>query len=601
MILAAVVLEVDGAVVLSGMVVSHRVLALVVVLLQIGAEDSTMGISVFAISRLGNRAALLMGEMKDKIEAFRMDGVEVSVSSTVVLVSAVMDTTMEAMIQEAVAAALAAAAQKQGADGQRPPVQVVQLEGEITATSATTAIPATVPTTVVPNTVSNATDPQAKKAKKLEKQGCFRWTFRPKVDNAKMAKITVGGDAMTVPEITEQLKKIVPSENFQWEVQHFHNNVYKAKFPNKTEVQREKNFRMYKVPERDTSLIFDVWSSVEEPLYMLPEVWVQIAGVPSDVRADFLALWGLGTLLGKTKEVDVGFTRKNKITRMLIGCVNHNFIPDTMDVFIKRGFYKLDFMVEPVEVFQDATMAEAHEGFEGDKDDNAGRHSEGKERADMDMDDTARTDNQSGLNGTQETQSSAGGEKFKSNEANSKHDLNAFWVGQVDCSPKKLGNKLLVPFPKEIHTSFKVDPVLGSLQGRTDTEELSSAAGHVPSKAVSALQTAVGVSHSIAQFPGSYITDERAAAAMASHSTECNPGAGTPIGVSATAADSQSQVRVAFEAAAAHTHTQAPLADCLESEVIVGREMPRSGTAKPHAILPSVGAPMERDIAGTNT
>ncbi|KAM0917851.1 hypothetical protein ACQ4PT_009267 [Festuca glaucescens] len=137
-----------------------------------------------------------------------------------------------------------------------------------------------------------------------------------------------------------------------------------------------------------------------------------------------------------------------------------------------------------------------------------------------------------------------------------------------------LGNKLLVLFPKEIHTSFKVDPVLGSLQGRTDTEELSSAAGHVPSKAVSALQTAAGVSHSIAQFPGSYITDEHAAAAMASHSTECNPGAGTPVGVSATAADSQSQVRVAFEAAAAHTHTQASLADCLESEVEYALKFP---------------------------
>ncbi|KAM0898209.1 hypothetical protein ACQ4PT_022067 [Festuca glaucescens] len=296
MILVTVVLEVDGAVVLRGVVVSHRVLALVVVLLQIGAEDSTMGISVFAISRLGNRAALLMGEMKDKIEAFRMDGVEVSVSSTVVLVSAVMDTTMEAP---------------------KPTVTMYGFSNEGFMFCECPTI----------------------------------GTFRPKVENAKMAKITVGGDAMTVTEIIEQLKKIIPSENFQWEVQHFHNNVYKAKFPNKTEVQRAKNFRMYKVPDRGTDLIFDVWSSVEEPLYMLPEVWVQIAGVPFDIRADFLALWGLGTLLGKTKEVDMGFTRKNKITRMLIGCVNHNFIPDTMDVFIKRGFYKLDFMVEPVEVF----------------------------------------------------------------------------------------------------------------------------------------------------------------------------------------------------------------------------------------------------------
>ncbi|KAM0931186.1 hypothetical protein ACQ4PT_000489 [Festuca glaucescens] len=137
-------------------------------------------------------------------------------------------------------------------------------------------------------------------------------TFRPKIDNAKMAKVTVTGDVLTIPEIIEQLKRIVPSENFHWEVQHYHNNVFKVKFPNKSEVQRARNFRMYKVPDRATDLLFDVWSSVEEPLYLLPEVWVQFAGVPTDVRTDFLALWGLGTLLGKTKEVDMAYTRKKR-------------------------------------------------------------------------------------------------------------------------------------------------------------------------------------------------------------------------------------------------------------------------------------------------
>ncbi|KAM0931184.1 hypothetical protein ACQ4PT_000489 [Festuca glaucescens] len=67
-------------------------------------------------------------------------------------------------------------------------------------------------------------------------------TFRPKIDNAKMAKVTVTGDVLTIPEIIEQLKRIVPSENFHWEVQHYHNNVFKVKFPNKSEVQRARNF-----------------------------------------------------------------------------------------------------------------------------------------------------------------------------------------------------------------------------------------------------------------------------------------------------------------------------------------------------------------------
>ncbi|KAM0920293.1 hypothetical protein ACQ4PT_007600 [Festuca glaucescens] len=435
------------------------------------------------------------------------------------------------MIQEAVAAALAAAAQKQTSDVQRSSVQLSQQEAQATAQ---TVAPSVTNTEV---TATPSTDPQAKKAKKLEKQGCFRCkqpghliddctvpvcgicesihhittschllqapkpsvtmygfaneglmfcecpttgTFRPKVDNAKMAKITVGGDAMTVPEIVEQLKRIIPSDNFQWEVQHYHNNVYKAKFPNKAKVQRAKNFRMYKVPDRDTDLLFDVWSSVEEPLYMLPEVWVRIAGVPSDVRADFLALWGLGTLLRKTKEVDMAYTRKNKVARMLIGCVNHNLIPDTMDVFIKRGFYKLDFVVEPVEIFQDATMLEAHEGFEDDKDGNGGRDGEGRERADMDMDDTTRSDNQSGTIDTQKTQTPAGGEQFRNNGVPTNlQELNAFWVGQIDCSPKKIaGITQQVSVQKNVETPIEVDFPLGSPTVRPGTE-LSSVAGLV--------------------------------------------------------------------------------------------------------------------------
>jgi hypothetical protein len=44
---------------------------------------------------------------------------------------------------------------------------------------------------------------------------------------------------------------------------------------------------------------FDEWSAMEEPTFMLPEVWVRVSGIPSDVRNDFLALWALGSLFWK--------------------------------------------------------------------------------------------------------------------------------------------------------------------------------------------------------------------------------------------------------------------------------------------------------------
>jgi hypothetical protein len=171
-------------------------------------------------------------------------------------------------------------------------------------------------------------------------------TFRPKVENAKMARVSVEGDPMTIPQIIEKLQLIIPAENFQWEVVQYRDNIYKVKFPSKYEVQRMKNFRSYQVPDMASDLLFDEWSAIDEPLYLLPEVWVLVDGIPSDVRGEYLTLWGLGSLLGKTMEVDMAYTRKNKILRIKIGCVDSSLIPESFVVFIKRGFYRLHFQIE---------------------------------------------------------------------------------------------------------------------------------------------------------------------------------------------------------------------------------------------------------------
>jgi hypothetical protein len=71
---------------------------------------------------------------------------------------------------------------------------------------------------------------------------------------------------------------------------------------------------------------------------MLLEVWVRVSGLPSDTRSDYLSLWGMGTLFGKTLNVDMAFTRKNKVLRTKIGCLDCSLIPANSDVFIRRGF-----------------------------------------------------------------------------------------------------------------------------------------------------------------------------------------------------------------------------------------------------------------------
>jgi hypothetical protein len=133
-------------------------------------------------------------------------------------------------------------------------------------------------------------------------------SYKPKVNNVKLVKVTVEGDPMSIPEIAECLRRIVPVEYFQWEIYNFQNNVFRVKFPNKSEAQRMKTFRTYPVPDRASDLVFEDWSALEDPLYMLHEVWLRVRGIPADVRTDFLSLWAVGTLFGKTKEVDVDGT-----------------------------------------------------------------------------------------------------------------------------------------------------------------------------------------------------------------------------------------------------------------------------------------------------
>jgi hypothetical protein len=118
---------------------------------------------------------------------------------------------------------------------------------------------------------------------------------------------------------------------------------------------------------------------------MLPEVWVRVTGLPSDVIADYLTLWGVGTLFGKTLDVDMAYTRINKILRIKIGCLDSRLIPADTDMFIRRGFFKLKFEVENAQGSQEETMVEASNDNDGNDDAKDDDGKNGDDNA-MDMD-----------------------------------------------------------------------------------------------------------------------------------------------------------------------------------------------------------------------
>jgi hypothetical protein len=133
-----------------------------------------------------------------------------------------------------------------------------------------------------------------------------------------------------------------------------------------------KHFKTYHVPNHATDMEFDEWSVMEEPTFMLPEVWLRVTEIPADVRNDFLALWALGSIFGKTMEVDMSFTRKNKVLRLRIGCMDAKLIPETTDMYISRGFFRLAFEVENKNANAEIDMVEVVNNNGNNNDGNGG-------------------------------------------------------------------------------------------------------------------------------------------------------------------------------------------------------------------------------------
>ncbi|KAM0845610.1 hypothetical protein ACQ4PT_056246 [Festuca glaucescens] len=123
-------------------------------------------------------------------------------------------------------------------------------------------------------------------------------------------------------------------------------NVYKVAFPNKMELERMKVFGTFHVPDSSIEFKFDSWTAKIEPNCLLPEVWMRVSGLPPKRKGDYLAVWALGTLFGKTFEVDMKYTRQHGVARLRIGCLDYTLISQTMNVFIIDGFYDLNFEVE---------------------------------------------------------------------------------------------------------------------------------------------------------------------------------------------------------------------------------------------------------------
>ena len=65
---------------------------------------------------------------------------------------------------------------------------------------------------------------------------------------------------------------------------------------------------MIKVGEKERTLHFEECTNEDIQKYDLVDLWVRVRGCTDELRRDYLALFAVGSLIGKTLEVDMAFT-----------------------------------------------------------------------------------------------------------------------------------------------------------------------------------------------------------------------------------------------------------------------------------------------------
>ena len=63
-------------------------------------------------------------------------------------------------------------------------------------------------------------------------------SYKPKMENVRLASVVVTGGDMSIPAIVTQLQRLVPTENFIWDVRQMGHNIYQVQFPTRNDLER---------------------------------------------------------------------------------------------------------------------------------------------------------------------------------------------------------------------------------------------------------------------------------------------------------------------------------------------------------------------------
>lgn len=190
-----------------------------------------------------------------------------------------------------------------------------------------------------------------------------------KKENNKMGLIRIIDDQLSKDFLIAELRRLIPM-NWQPQVEMQGDNAFLVHFPTRLDMPRMAVIGDVHVKEHKVVMQFEEWNLKPTPKYQLQKVWVHVLGVSFEVH-DFLSLCAIGSIIGTAMRVDTEKVRKNDFVRMLVGVLDIEAIPSSVEIVVGEYVYDMFFKVEVAEVAvvdENIYQREDHEG-----EDNSGR------------------------------------------------------------------------------------------------------------------------------------------------------------------------------------------------------------------------------------
>ncbi|KAJ1258874.1 hypothetical protein BS78_10G109100 [Paspalum vaginatum] len=160
------------------------------------------------------------------------------------------------------------------------------------------------------------------------------------------AQITIVEGSVPADLVKKELARAIPVK-WDWVVREHGTNSYIVPFPCQVELQRMISMKRLRTDNNEGVMLFEEWNNEIKPKQRLQKVWVNVYGVPHEIRS-FLPLWAVGTILGATQRVDMRSMKKTGVVRLLVAVLDANCIPDDADIVVGNCLYEIFFKVEQV-------------------------------------------------------------------------------------------------------------------------------------------------------------------------------------------------------------------------------------------------------------